>query len=293
MLKVQLSHSLPINKSPNRDYFKKYNLEGDWYLSEKYDGIRAIWNGEKLLTRSLREFSWVPQWFLDKLPSGFPLDGELIIPNETFGTFSSISIQKECQESHDKWLRINYLIFDTPQDHITFEGRMLLLDKKIDNLDGQIKLICFRKIKSIEKHFDVVNTKFDKVISNGGEGVMLIKSDSLYKFGKRSKMSLKYKKYHEGEAEVIQLHEGRGKYKGMLGKLECRLPNGNKFFCGTGFNDKQRNSYRLNDNGFMELVIREKDNPNIGDTITYSCMEIIKKTGVPRMSVFKTIRSDL
>ena len=44
-------------------------------MSEKYDGIRVIWNGSQLLTRKGLVMN-IPDFFLSKLPP-FPLDGEL------------------------------------------------------------------------------------------------------------------------------------------------------------------------------------------------------------------------
>ena len=291
MISVQLSHSLPLERNPNEEYFKKNRLHGDWYLSEKYDGIRAIWTGTKLITRAKREFSWVPRWFLDKLPQGFPLDGELIVPGVPFGYFSSISIQKECAEANEKWLRVRYFIFDTPICDNPFFNRLNLLKDKINHLDSQIELVKFTEVNEIKDGFDILNRMFDNVTKNGGEGVMLVNKMSMYAFGKRSRMSLKYKKIHEGEAEVIEFCEGTGKYTGILGKLKCKLPNGNTFYCGTGFNDIQRNNYIFTGTGVV--VGNAKGCPKLGDTITYSCMEIISKTGVPRMSVYKGIRVDL
>lgn len=293
MISVQLSHSLPLEKNPDEEYFNKNRLHGNWYLSEKYDGIRAVWTGSKLITRAKREFAWVPKWFLDKLPKGFPLDGELIIHGASFGDFSSISIQKECDDALQKWNMINYMVFDTPLDNTPFFMRLELLKEKIKLIgDNQIKLIEFTNVQDISKSFQsVLNPMFDKVIKQGGEGIMLVNQTSMYSFGKRSRMSLKYKKVHEGEAKVIDFKEGTGKYTGVLGKIKCRLPNGNEFLCGTGFNDLQRNNYKFKDQQ-LQTVGNLKGCPHLGDTITYSCMEIIQKTGIPRMSVFKGIRAD-
>jgi DNA ligase-1 len=290
MIKPQLSHSLEINKSPNDEFFIKNKLQGTWYLSEKYDGIRAIWTGEKLITRAGREFTFVPDWFIKSLPSNFPLDGEILIPNKEFSYFSSLTIQKECEVAHQKWNNVRYLIFDTPQSDKTFEQRLKELLKV--KLPIYANVILFDKIENIQNEFDKINKRFDKIISRDGEGIMLIKADSLYAFGKRSRQSLKYKKFSEGEATVIDILEGTGKYKGVMGKIKCKLPNGKEFCCGTGFDDNQRNSYIFKDSQLVEI----KDNPNIpqiGDLITYSCMEIIKKTNIPRMAVFKGVRTDL
>lgn len=293
IIKPQLSHSLELNQEPNGDYFKTNRLKGSWFMSEKFDGIRALWNGKELMTRVGRKFTWVPQWFLDLLPKDIVLDGELLIPNEPFGFFSSISIQKECEASHEKWKRVVYNIFDTPIGGYTFEQRLEKL-KNINFNSNQLKIVNFTKLEDIQKEFNRVNKAFDKIVKNEGEGVMLIYSKSFYKHAKRSRESLKYKKKHEGEARVVNIHIGKKKYSGMMGKIECKLPNGKKFCCGTGFNDAQRGAYKFDKETkkFLSLDESVPNCPNIGDIITYSCMEIIKKTKVPRMAVYKGIRTD-
>ena len=44
-------------------------------MSEKYDGVRAIWDGEKMTTRGGRVVE-IPPSFVKKLPKA-KLDGEL------------------------------------------------------------------------------------------------------------------------------------------------------------------------------------------------------------------------
>ncbi len=40
------------------------------------DGIRAYWNGEKLISRHSKEISY-PSWFIEGFPKEIKLDGEL------------------------------------------------------------------------------------------------------------------------------------------------------------------------------------------------------------------------
>ena len=62
---------------------------------------------------------------------------------------------------------------------------------------------------------------YKNIISNGGEGIMIKRPDSLYKNGRSSDM-LKYKPAFDREAEIIGYKKGKGKYKGKLGALICR-----------------------------------------------------------------------
>ena len=47
-----------------------------WWMSEKFDGVRAVWDGWKLVSRSGRTFA-APLWFRKTVPKGVALDGEL------------------------------------------------------------------------------------------------------------------------------------------------------------------------------------------------------------------------
>lgn len=269
-----------IDPQLSHKYSKDKIQGGVWFISEKYDGIRALWNGSKLYTRAMREFTWVPEWFTDSLPTGVNLDGELLVEGEPFSTFSTISIQKESPEAEVLWKKIKYYIFDTPVENMPFVQRYELLK----HYTSHFKLNCI-KFKKITNHTEA-DEFYNEVISRGGEGAMLIDSKSNYEFGKRVWTSLKYKKFLDGEATVVSYHEGKGKYKGFLGKLKCTMPDGKTFFCGTGFNDSERFSYIFSDNGIEVKGIV----PKIGDTITYTCMELTSKTNIPRMSVFKCVR---
>ena len=63
------------------------NLREFW-VSEKFDGVRAYWNGSQLLTRAGHVIS-APNWFVQRLPPQ-PLDGELWGGRKTFERTSGI-----------------------------------------------------------------------------------------------------------------------------------------------------------------------------------------------------------
>ena len=63
------------------------NVDPAAYLvSEKYDGVRAIWDGKSLRFRSGRPVN-APDWFIAKLPPE-KLDGELWLARGTFERLS-------------------------------------------------------------------------------------------------------------------------------------------------------------------------------------------------------------
>jgi len=54
----------------------------DYWVSEKYDGVRGYWDGQQLLTRG-GERVQAPAWFTEGWPRS-PLDGELWMGRGTF-----------------------------------------------------------------------------------------------------------------------------------------------------------------------------------------------------------------
>ena len=48
----------------------------NWWASEKWDGYRAVWNGQSFKSRVGKNFD-VPDWYRSIMPPGIALDGEL------------------------------------------------------------------------------------------------------------------------------------------------------------------------------------------------------------------------
>src|SRR3954452_6919092 len=99
-----------------------------WWLSEKLDGVRAYWDGGKLLSR-LGNVLHAPDWFVEKLPA-HPLDGELFLARKSFQ--KTVAIVRR-QDKSDHWKQIKFLIFDAPGHGGPFEDRMKLLAKLAAN----------------------------------------------------------------------------------------------------------------------------------------------------------------
>ena len=276
-----------------------------WYISEKYDGIRAIWDGEKFISRGQKVFTYVPDYFIQLMPPGIALDGEMWISRNNFKEVSRISTLKigssRSQKEIDKiWKGTNnnssvkYMVYDLPNSTQPFEIRMKLLEQIItdrkqvwnDILENVDECpIKFTKQTKIENMSQLVNT-YKELTSKGAEGVMLRAPNSPYET-KRSKYLLKYKIKDDAEAIVRGYTMGTGKYKGLLGSLDCELildqkPSGVMFNIGTGFTDKDRTEYN---NSKSSLYIP------IGSIVSFSYMEL-SEDSVPRHPVYRGIRDD-
>ena len=89
-----------------------------WWVSEKYDGLRAYWDGQKLWSRK-GNLMHAPEYFLAELPRDIALDGELWIGHGQFEETMSI-VRSETPD--ERWKRIRYMVFDAPQAEGTFES---------------------------------------------------------------------------------------------------------------------------------------------------------------------------
>ena len=98
-----------------------------WWASEKYDGMRALWTGNKLVSRNNKPIA-APKWFLKWLPRGVPLDGELLIDRAKFQELISVVRKKVPIDS--EWKKVKYFVFDVPLN-LPFEERMKIMNKII------------------------------------------------------------------------------------------------------------------------------------------------------------------
>ncbi|KOS12883.1 dna ligase [Malassezia pachydermatis] len=150
-----------------------------WWISEKLDGVRALWDGRCLWSRRGKPWS-APTWFTEQLPADMPLDGELWIGRGLFEHTSSV-----CRSTtSDEWHHIKYMIFDTPGWQTErVEERWARLERVFPVAESD----QWRSLKAgpyLVKHtrctcVNHLNDLLDHVLSLGGEGVMLRRPESL------------------------------------------------------------------------------------------------------------------
>ena len=239
----------------------------NYWVSEKYDGVRAYWNGKQLLTRSGNPIN-APHWFTAPLPA-YPLDGELWLRR---GAFAQVSAIVRSAAAPDKeWRQVKFMLFDLPQHRGNFEQRLGQLTTLVSTLEQpHIQLAQQQSVASEQALFQLL----EQVVDAEGEGLMLRLNHASYRSG-RSDDLLKLKKYQDAEAKVIGYQPGKGKYTGMMGALLVELSNGRQFKIGTGFSDQER-----------------RQPPPLGSIITFKYYGTTK-TGLPRFASFLRIRQDM
>ncbi len=237
-----------------------------YWVSEKLDGVRARWDGAALYSRGGRRFD-APPWFV----AGFPpvaLDGELWLGRGTFEALSGIV--RRTRPAADAWRGIRFMVFDLPADPADFDGRLRRLRELFDEVESpHIALIeQFR----VADHAELMAV-LDRVVSAGGEGLMLHEGSARYRAG-RSNDLLKVKRYEDAEAVVVAHLPGRGRYAGLLGSLLVETPDGRRFRLGSGFSDEER-----------------RRPPPVGATVTYKHYGLTRN-GIPRFASFLRVRLD-
>lgn len=139
-----------------------------WWASEKYDGVRAIWTGSRLLSRNGKDLK-APAWFTKDLPNR-RLDGELWLGRGRFDELVSV-IQK------GEWVAVKFLIFDLAESG-TVEERMQTVERM--NLPGHAMPVRHVALKD---HADLDRME-RLVVGMGGEGVVIRRPGSLYRPGR-------------------------------------------------------------------------------------------------------------
>lgn len=237
-----------------------------YLVSEKLDGVRAIWDGKVLRFRSGKTIH-APEWFIAGLPKQ-PLDGELWIGRGRFEQVSGI-VRRDVPEEAG-WREVRFMIFELPGAYGSFRERA-----------DQIRIVVQKTqvpwLQAVEQ-FSVgdrvrLKKRLDDVVRGGGEGLMLHLADAAYETG-RSDVLLKLKPWQDAEALVVAHQPGKGRFAGYLGALKVRTQDGREFLLGTGFSEAQR-----------------QQPPAIGTTVTYRFRDLTSK-GMPRFASFVRIRDE-
>ncbi len=242
-----------------QDY--KPGIDPSLYLvSEKLDGVRALWDGKALRFRSGQSIA-APAWFIAKLPTT-PLDGELWLARGKFDELSGIV--RKLQAVDTEWQRVQYMVFELPAGDGSFAQRS-------PNLQALVKQTNWPQLQWIEQ-FKIADekalqAKLKQITAQGGEGLMLHLASAPITQG-RSAVLLKLKPVSDAEGIVTAHIPGKGKYVGMLGALQIKTEDGQSVKIGTGFSDEQR-----------------KNPPAIGSTITYTYRDKTP-SGKPRFASF-------
>lgn len=237
-----------------------------YWVSEKYDGVRALWTGQQLLSRQGLPIH-APAWFTAGWPAQ-PLDGELWAGRGRFADVQSAIAQATPDDA--QWRALRYMVFDLPGAPGGFGARLPVLQSTVAAL-GQPWVQAAAQWR-VASHAQLI-AQLRQHEQAGAEGLMLRRDDAPYRGG-RSEDLLKLKSFEDAEARVVGHVPGRGKYAGQMGALLVALPDGRRFRLGSGLPDTLR-----------------RTPPPVGTVVTYR-FNGTHASGLPRFARFWRVRAD-
>lgn len=243
----------------------------DYWVSEKYDGVRGYWDGKqrRMYSRNGTVIA-LPNDFAAQLPD-ISLDGELWIGRGQFERV--VSVVRDEQPDDTAWKQVKYMVFELPDSqnqYGDFTQRMGRIERITQNINApNIQAVKQWRVRDRAE----LLRQLDTITQAGGEGLMLHLASAPYQTG-RSDALYKLKLRQDAEATVIGYVAGTGKYAGKVGSLRVRTENGREFNVGGGLNDALR-----------------AQPPAIGSVITYQFNGLTKK-GQPRFPRFLRVRVD-
>lgn len=238
----------------------------DYWVSEKFDGVRGYWDGHRLLTRGGSVVP-VPAWFTRGWPDT-PMDGELWAG---YGRFERASaIVRSAGANDPAWSEISYRVFDLPAHGGSFDVRVPAIRAVVASI-GAPWVVAVRQF-----HVDGearLQAELGRVLARGGEGLVLHRGDAPYRAGRGAGL-LKLKPFEDAEARVVAIRPGRGRLAGTMGSIEVMTPDGRRFAIGSGFSDADRDAP-----------------PPAGSWVTYQFNGLTDR-GLPRFPRFLRRRPD-
>lgn len=240
---------------------------GDYWVSEKYDGVRAYWDGKQVWSRG-GERIVTPAWFVAALPA-VPMDGELWAGR---GRFShAVSTARSQSPTDVAWREMRFMVFDLPAAPGDFTTRLAAL-RKLLPITAAPWIVPVPQLRATTD--EALQALLDKTVRMGGEGLMLHRGASLYK-AERNADLVKVKPFDDAEAKVVSHVPGRGKHAGRMGAIWVETADGKRFKLGGGFSDAEREAP-----------------PAIGSWVTYR-YNGTNPSGLPRFARFLRVRDDI
>lgn len=261
---------LPIQALPApalaNHYHPGLNL-AEYWVSEKYDGVRALWDGQRLISRQGLPIA-APAWFTANWPAE-AMDGELWAGRGLFDAVQSAVASGTPQDT--QWQHLRYMVFDLPTSAGLWPERQALLGLLVAAVDqAWLQQVPQWQLAS---HVQL-QAQLQQLAAQGAEGLMLRRANAPYRSG-RSDDLIKLKTVDDAEAMVVGYVPGQGKYQGMTGALLVQMPCGQQFRLGSGLTDALR-----------------AQPPALGTVVSYR-HNGWHASGLPRFARFWRVRAEL
>jgi DNA ligase-1 len=254
-------YKFPFMLAPSEPWNPGTDIAG-WWVSEKLDGVRALWTGTHFISRGTRDGGQVynvPEWFKAMMPP-VPLDNELWLGRGRFNECSGLC--RSNNPNDPRWREMSCVVLDAPMHAGTFEERQEFIRTALDGrahpnvvLHKQSRLESTAQVEPLLKLVEGLK----------GEGLIVRKPGSRYEFGRRSPAMRKVITTLREDGRVVGYEQGEGRCAGVVGTLLVQLDDGTVAEVGTGLDDKDR-----------------ANPPPIGTLVTIAYREKSPKTGKRR-----------
>ena len=235
----------------------------------KLDGVRCILSRDGLLSRKNRLITSCPhlEMYLQRIPEGIKLDGELYIPNTDFNVIESYTLRSTPDPRVS--LEIEYHVFDVVDTEAPFEARIEEAHRIVMEMEEAyiyfktspnhpyqknrffshkcpFKLVQTTIVPDPANITDeIISDQFQLYLSQKYEGMIVRNLHAPYEINKRSKNLLKMKKFIDSEFEIIDVVAGSE----QQGIFVCKTSHGEEFNCSfKGTKQKRQNILRFKEN---------------------------------------------
>ena len=226
MIKPMLAHKLDESRI---DWSKNV------YMQPKLDGVRCLFTKDGAFSRTGKQFMNVRhiEEDLEHMFKALPwiiLDGELYnhdLRNDFEKIISLVRKQKPTDEDRLEARRLTqYHVYDyfhdVNQGGVSYWARLDNLTTS-DMYTPSIHYVKTKRVRNMK-----AAKYFHKIMLDKGYEGSILRTDTPYKHG-RSYGLMKFKDFHDAEAEIVGWVEGKGKRRGTIGKFIAADSDGNRF----------------------------------------------------------------
>lgn len=165
-----------------------------FYLSEKFNGVRALWNGSNYISKNGNIFA-VPDYLKAGMPETF-IDGELYCGN--LGRMAGLCRKKTPIDS--EWQGVTFQAFDVSDWCLKFVDRLTILAGV--TLPAHVRLVK----QTLCRGYADLKTAYDRIKAAGGEGLVIKSPAHMFRAG-QSALSFKIKYLDDFEIDGCTFDE--------------------------------------------------------------------------------------
>lgn len=256
---LHLADAKKVKKFKFSEYGVMEKIDGNYVYIDCVDGVWGCFR-----TSAHRELDSL-RYLSKKIQGRPPISGydnhrhifEATIPGLEFHEANGV-LNRRTEQAVGVILHLHdQVAFDMPENWFMgrYQGCKNVIDGFKDVLGDQVQLVpLLSESCTSEEHAQQL---FQEVTARGGEGIILKDLSAGYHFGKRNNTLMKIKEEITRDLLVIDMVEGNGKYKGLLGALIVISRAGVRMEV-SGMEDKDRVNWWQTPETIMGKVVEVK-----------------------------------